>query len=113
MQFLFNFCSCSAVAAAAMNAGGNALLNTGLVMAAHMVCTSSASSESCAVLLPHNPSRRHSVMCLVHGRCAECTFMCHAMTCIFGICTFSACHGAWGVADARVRMLHCGMLQQE
>lgn len=36
-QFLFNFCSCSAVAAAAMNAGGNALLNTGLVMAAHMV----------------------------------------------------------------------------
>ena len=37
LQFLFNFCSCSAVAAAAMNAGGNALLNTGLVMAAHMV----------------------------------------------------------------------------
>ncbi|CAL5220533.1 g2567 [Coccomyxa viridis] len=37
VQFLFNFCSCSAVAAAAMNAGGNALLNTGLVMAAHMV----------------------------------------------------------------------------
>jgi len=37
VQFLFNFCSCSAVAAAAMNAGGNALLNTSLVMAAHMV----------------------------------------------------------------------------
>ncbi|CAL8464331.1 g3866 [Coccomyxa elongata] len=36
-QATFNFCSCSAVAAATMNAGGNALLSTGLVMAAHMV----------------------------------------------------------------------------
>lgn len=37
LQAVFNFCSCSAVAAATMNAGGNALLSTGLVMAAHMV----------------------------------------------------------------------------
>ncbi|KAK9905050.1 hypothetical protein WJX75_008658 [Coccomyxa subellipsoidea] len=36
-QAVFNFCSCSAVAAATMNAGGNDLLSTGLVMAAHMV----------------------------------------------------------------------------
>jgi len=71
VQFLFNFCSCSAVAAAAMNAGGNALLNTGLVMAAHMV------RKSTPPLHVHPMAEDLSVLRLAkhqHLRCFGCLY---------------------------------------